>query len=273
MSRLRIKRGFPAILFTVSLCALTLLAQSEKPLSKDEVEAGRVARAFARDMQRTKDLRPLWRKYGTPNYGLLNPQTESLEKAFMTPAFSSKVIPRLVRRLHVSVFNWFYLESIWRLHQADDEVELPPDVARIFKADPILSQMVGIDDKPDDEKLIASEGELISMIRRLDRAAALYRIYLRRFPRIRTKTYLTNLAELKNERNYLYKPEKRTCDEDGGCFFGVPKHAMYVEVAIEPQYIVVLLKSAGRMKCIFCLIWTKRTLRHPIHFQASSHFE
>lgn len=244
-----------AVFLAVNALALTGLSQDEeKTFTKDELDAVLVAGRFSREMQRTKDLRPLLAKYGVPNYGLWIARSAgsfSMEKEMTSPELSAKIDPILVRNFHVAVFNWAYLHGVWGMHQDGDEwfSSFPPKVKKILRSEPVLAQIF---DDLEDEKVITSKAELLRVIRRLEQAAPIYRSYLSRFPKVKTKTYLSNLAEQTHDGELLYKAETSTCDDEKNCF-GLPKRTTYFTVVIEPMISLVLVRSSGKMKIAYLL--------------------
>ena len=107
MLRQVITKPFLAVLLAVSAFAFTGLPQEEtkeKTFTRDELDAVLIAGRFAREMQRTKDLRPLIAKYGVPKYGRsLAVSDHIFEEEIVSPEFGAKVDPRLIRDLHMAV--------------------------------------------------------------------------------------------------------------------------------------------------------------------------
>ena len=252
-------KAFPALFLAAYAFATIGLSQEEaegKTYTKDELDAIVVAGRFSRDLQRTKDIRPLLAKYAVPDYGLWiarSEETYSIEKQFLSEELAAKVSPVSMRDLHLSAFNWIYLAFIWSMHQPEDDDPLssmPTKVRNILKSDPLLSQI--FDDDVDEERMISTNRELARVIRTLDRVVPIYQSELNRYPRIKTNTYLSNLAETSDEGEDLYKSHSDICDEDEGCY-GFPKGTPYVHVTIEPYHIVYLVRVAGKMKIVYAM--------------------
>ena len=232
--------------------------QKEPPklFTKDELDAIQVAGAFSREWQRTKDLRPLLANYGVPDYGQSIAKNEdAAERYLISEELLAKADPRSTLDLHVALNNWLYLHTTWGLHQEDyeDDPKPPPDIEKVFRKDPYLSRLLDLDsddESSDFNEQISTQAGLLRTVETLEQAAILYRGKLLEFPARKSKTYLTNLSEMTDEGDDLYKPDTHTCESDEGCF-GIPKGKEYVHLTIEPMFFVVLVRSSGRMKIAY----------------------
>ena len=219
---------------TLLLLASTSFAQER--ISADEMrQARKVARTFARRLQRTKDITPLIDDYFATDFldGCLE-GNEGNWFVFLDRDFAKKLTRAELRRYFIAELNWFYLCELYLFskYSSVGDLELPPekmyppDVLKLFLNDPSMKATIETTGSDEQELLVSTADRFRSFVENLERAARLLRKHATRINGGRTRQYRETIADWKT-RYYLYDPWLTSCEEQ--CF-ALPKDTKLIQV-------------------------------------------
>jgi hypothetical protein len=233
-------------------CPAFAQTPSDKPTPNEKREAQQLARAFARRLQRTKDLAPLVDKYFVSNFldGYL--QDRNYENVIFL--LDRKVLEQIsraeLRRYVIAELNWFYLSELYVFTKysprstVDIPVEktYPADVIQVYQSDPTIKSMMDDSATSEQDATIKTVERLTGLLQTLDRAASLLRKHARQINAGRTQQYRESVNCFD-----LYDPWLQVCEAP--CL-ALPKGTRLIGINV-PSLQLQLAKVNGRLRIVW----------------------
>ncbi|MBS1795777.1 MAG: hypothetical protein JSS81_18120 [Acidobacteria bacterium] len=248
-------------LFSVATLIVTLFAvvssvfSQAKPTTqiteREKKEARIVAKTFAKQFLKEKDISALLRTFFVENF---LEHFEKDEKGFPLASFKPEIVSKISKedrlRFYIVFINSYYLNSLYISKKTTSELEnmnlkdyFPPEVSKIIESNPQIFESISPRDK--DEYLVENPDDLKKTLPALEEFVKLMQQYFKKNPIEQNKNYQKNISIL-NKRNSTFKPWLSICDNS--CY-GYPTGTRLIMVNI-PFLQLLLVKEMNYLKIL-----------------------